>query len=503
MLEQDLIAGHDDPVRTVEACFLVGRVVVIDRDGGEADLVGDAVDHRVEVEVAVRDVHGDGAVRLEVALVVVEGLEGQEVHRDGVAAEGVQHDDVVLLVRFAFHREAGVAHHELRLGLRILQVGEGARREPGHVVVDLVEAEGVARAAPGGEGAAAEADGADASSAAGLVRAEEAADAAGRRIVAARVGALLGVDVLQAVDGRAVLQGQVVRAGDFGVVVIDLEHAVETAGHAQRAAERGRGDVGEAVAQRGEREERQRPGPAAPAFAEGEGRILTKHEEHERGGQEQREVQFEVIGEDEGRDQRDEQSAGGPARGEREVEAGQTARAGTQAVDFAVADHAGDEQRAEIERGERGDVGVGFRLIEVPEHHAQQDGEQREPEGPMIPARAVEADDERKQIEAQRQDPEERHYGDVLAELVGDREEQHDAAGGQGEPQQLPPRRGGGFDLRSLGRCAVRRGGFPDLEAAPRRESGIDRQTPRPTVGLRLAAQLGFEVERVDQQGEQ
>ena len=41
LLEQDLIAGHDDPVRAVEACFLIGRVVVIDRDGGEADLVGE------------------------------------------------------------------------------------------------------------------------------------------------------------------------------------------------------------------------------------------------------------------------------------------------------------------------------------------------------------------------------------------------------------------------------------------------------------------------------
>ena len=53
----------------------------------------------------------------------------------------------------------------------------------------------------------------------------------------------------------------------------------------------------------------------------------------------------------------------------------------------------------------------------------------------MVPARAIETDDERKQVEAKRQHPEEGNYGDVLTELVGDREEEHDAAGGQGEPE--------------------------------------------------------------------
>ena len=153
-MEQYLVAGHDDPVGTVEAGVLVGRIVVVDRDGREADLVRDTVDDRVEVEVAVRDVDDDGAVRLEVTLVVVEGLEGQQVHRDGVAAEGVEYDDVVLLICFALHRQTGIAHHEFGLGLGVLQVGEGARRKAGHVVVDLVETEGVARASPGRERAA-------------------------------------------------------------------------------------------------------------------------------------------------------------------------------------------------------------------------------------------------------------------------------------------------------------------------------------------------------------
>ena len=39
----------------------------------------------------VGDMHRDDAVGIEVALVNLEGLLGQEVDGDGVAAEGVEH----------------------------------------------------------------------------------------------------------------------------------------------------------------------------------------------------------------------------------------------------------------------------------------------------------------------------------------------------------------------------------------------------------------------------
>ena len=370
-------------------------------------------------------------------------------------------------------------------------------------MVNLVEAERVAWAAPGGEGAGAQPDRAHAAAAVGPVGAQEPADAAGRSVVAARVGLPVRMQVLEAMNRRAMLQREVMEVGVAGVVLVDLEHAVEAARHAQGPLQGGRRDVGEAVAERRQGDERDRPGPASRTLAERAVLVLAEDEEHQRRRQEEREVQFEIVGQDERRDEADEDPAGGAAGGEREVEAGELPRAGTQAVDLAVADHAGDEHRAEVERGERRDVGVGLRLIEVPEDHAQQGGQQRQPDAAVVPARAVEADDEREQVEAQRQHPEEGHDGDILTELVGDGQEQHHAAGGEGEPEQLAGGGGGFFGGFLLRRAGVGRGGLPDFQATPGRESGVDREAPGPAFGLRLAAQLRFEEEGVGQQGEQ
>ena len=182
-------------------------------------------------------------------LVGREGLQREQVDRDRVATEGVENDHVVLLIGFAFHAEAGVAHDEFRLGLRIFQVGERRAREAGHVIVNLVEAERVAGASPGSEGAGTEADGTDAAAAFGLEGAQKSPDAAGRGVVTAGVGAFLGVDVLESVDRGAVLQCEMMQLGIAGVVLDDLEHAVEAAGHADGAAQGGRSDVIEAVAE--------------------------------------------------------------------------------------------------------------------------------------------------------------------------------------------------------------------------------------------------------------
>ena len=54
----------------------------------------------------------------------------------------------------------------------------------------------------------------------------------------------------------------------------------------------------------------------------------------------------------------DEESARRPAGGDRKVIAGQAAGPWSQAEDLAVADHARDEHRAEVKRGERRNVRV-------------------------------------------------------------------------------------------------------------------------------------------------
>ena len=214
-------------------------------------------------------------------------------------------------------------------------------------------------------------------------------------------------------------------------------------------------------------------------------------------------MQFEVIREDERGDQRHEDAAHGAAGGNRKIVAREAAGSGAQPEDLAMADHAGDEQRAEVERRERGDVRVRLRGVEVVHDRTEESDEQREPEAAVIPARAVEADDERQQVEAERQHPEEGHHGDVLAELVGDREEQHHAAGGQGEPEQFACQGRRLFDVVVVGRLRVGPWAMPYFVPAPARESGVEGEADRPTVGLRLARELRFEDERIGEQREE
>ena len=62
---------------------------------------------------------------------------------------------------------------------------------------------------------------------------------------------------------------------------------------------------------------------------------------------------------------------------------------------------------------------------------------------------AVEAQDEREQIERQRHDPQQRHRGDVLRDVVRHREQQQRAGRGERAPQQpAAPSVGGGSSSR-------------------------------------------------------
>ena len=132
----------------------------------------------------------------------------------------------------------------------------------------------------------------------------------------------------------------------------------------------------------------------------------------------------------------------------------------------------------------------------------QRHGEQRQPEAPPVPARAVEADDEAQQVEAQRQDPEERDHRDVLAKRVRRRQQQHHRAGREQEPEPPSARRRG---WRRIPGGRRGRGGFglrgaPDPRAAPDREQHESDQSPRPCGRLLLAGEVGFDQERVSQQ---
>ncbi len=53
-----------------------------------------------------------------------------------------------------------------------------------------------------------------------------------------------------------------------------------------------------------------------------------------------------------------------------------------------------------------------------------------------VPAGVIEAEDERQEVNSQRQDPEKGHYGDILGDFVGDGEQDGGGARWQEEPEQ-------------------------------------------------------------------
>src|SRR5204863_3558766 len=108
-----------------------------------------------------------------------------------------------LRLLLALEVEAPVAGHHVDLRLRARQVPELLARDLHDVGVELVDAKIVARAAPGGERAHAQADDADAARPRAVV-VERARDARARPEVADRLHAQLGIDELPAVVDHAV-----------------------------------------------------------------------------------------------------------------------------------------------------------------------------------------------------------------------------------------------------------------------------------------------------------
>ena len=80
---------------------------------------------------------------------------------------------------------------------------------------------------------------------------------------------------------------------------------------------------------------------------------------------------------------------------------------------------------------------VSFGVGERPRHHAERRGGHRQEDVAPVPARAVEAEDERQQVERQRHDPQQRHRRDVLRDVVRHREQQQRAGRGERAPEHL------------------------------------------------------------------
>ena len=463
--------------------------------------------------------HGDDTIGAQVTQVGLEGLAREEVDGNGVAAESVEREQVEALALaagdLAFHHHPRVAHDHVDLALRVIEVAEVLPREFIDVWIDLVDPQVVALSRVGGERPRAETHKSDA---AGRLRqlVDRKAHAAGVGVIGRGYHRLVGPDELDPVGRRAVQQQVVVLLLIVGVVIDDLERAVEIAGgaedlvaapvlpvddedraepHAERHDEtreprlplRGEPKPAEVEGARQERRHARREvGPAVASElevlrAEAEAAVergaqprqhrddshrtdrgrqpdlataMPEAQHAEQVAQEpQAELQLTVVAEDRGRDDRDEEAAQRAAERDEHEIGGEPGGGGFEPVEFAVADHAGEEQHDVVGDDLQAHRHVGTRRQDLRrDRHA--DDQERGEHPPVIPAGVVEADDEGQQIEGEREDPEERDDRDFLAELVGGREEQHRRDHGQHDPQETV----GGGRRRLLRGRRIRRG---------------------------------------------
>src|SRR6187402_2692134 len=114
--------------------------------------------------------------------------------------------------------------------------------------------------------------------------------------------------------------------------------------------------------------------------------------------QRESELQFAVVGEQQRGGKVDEETAARATGSDREVVAGEPARRRAQAVEFAVAHHARDEERGDERRDHLPErrTRKGEKVNEEPAADDQQRGER----SPGVPARVIETENKRHQIYA-------------------------------------------------------------------------------------------------------
>ena len=211
---------------------------------------------------------------------------------------------------------------------------------------------------------------------------------------------------------------------------------------------------------------------------------VTDASHHEDGAERDKcDAELKVAREHERRHDCHEHRAERAAERDHEIEP-QVRRIRLHAREFAVAHHASDEEPDEVKR--RGAVQVERWNGESHQRHERH--QRADENGPDIPARVVEGQDEADEIEGERQNPQERHARDVLRHVVRDCEQHHRPHGGKRQPLQLRSRRQrcrwrGLVGLRSIavhgkpGRaCAEEREGREDERPAPAQRLQVKRR---------------------------
>ena len=152
---------HHLGVGAVVGREVVGAVILLepgDKPVGGADRSRDAR----QLQVAVRYMQGDDAAGFEPRQIAGERLAREQMHRDRIGGEGVEHDQVVALRRRR-QREPPVAGHDFRVRRAGREEAEALRiaRDADHFRIDLEERPVLAVAPVAGEAPGAEPDGRD------------------------------------------------------------------------------------------------------------------------------------------------------------------------------------------------------------------------------------------------------------------------------------------------------------------------------------------------------
>ncbi len=117
--------------------------------------------------------------------------------------------------------------------------------------------------------------------------------------------------------------------------------------------------------------------------------------------------------------------------------------------------HAADEERERVSEHLIHDAQLDA-TVEQPDGVHEGQGQQRDEKRPDVPTLVVEGQDERHQVDAEREKPKERHHRNVHRHLVGGRQEQTRPARGEQQPQE------GGTPARTVVRLGLSTYGWRD-----------------------------------------
>lgn len=114
MGEEMRAVGDKDVVGLKNSVRVV--VLVVYQTRLKTGVLGGCLDDRCEIQIAVRDMHSQDPVGLQVFPIEAKRLRCEEMNRNGIAGEGIDHKDVEALRNLLFERKASVTERDIDVG---------------------------------------------------------------------------------------------------------------------------------------------------------------------------------------------------------------------------------------------------------------------------------------------------------------------------------------------------------------------------------------------------